>query len=96
MRARAKLCTHPLAYQLAHTPTRPPTRARTHPSARLRYCEEPLAAGVQRPWCAGRLPNLYGFVQERYWGVGLFKYFTITQVRACAHIGSMGWPGWSV
>eukprot|EP00762_Andalucia_godoyi_P003532 ANDGO_04333.mRNA.1 GPI mannosyltransferase 2 len=31
-----------------------------------------------RPYCESR--NLYGYVQSRYWGVGLFKYYTLKQI----------------
>ena len=33
-----------------------------------------------RPWCQGALPTIYGFVQQHYWGVGLFRYFTVAQI----------------
>ena len=44
-------------------------------SAWLTFCQ----GGVVRPWCSGRLPNVYSFVQSHYWGVGLFKYFKVQQ-----------------
>ena len=34
-----------------------------------------------RPWCDGSvLPNMYGFIQGEYWGVGPFKYYQLKQV----------------
>lgn len=36
--------------------------------------------GPRRPWCDGAiLPNVYGFVQSEYWGVGFLRYFTPAQ-----------------
>ncbi|CAD7703381.1 unnamed protein product, partial [Ostreobium quekettii] len=42
------------------------------------FCSPPHA--TTRPWCGGRVPYLYGFVQEHYWDVGPFKYFQTKQV----------------
>jgi phosphatidylinositol glycan class V len=42
-----------------------------------RYC---LQQQEPRPWCDAALPNLYGFVQSHYWGVGLLKYYQLSQV----------------
>ncbi|GIL75979.1 hypothetical protein Vretifemale_5662 [Volvox reticuliferus] len=33
-----------------------------------------------RPWCASRLPYVYGFIQSEYWNVGLFRYWTLQQL----------------
>ncbi|WRT64086.1 uncharacterized protein IL334_001015 [Kwoniella shivajii] len=33
-----------------------------------------------RPWCENGLPSAYGFVQKEYWGNGLFKYWTISNI----------------
>lgn len=33
-----------------------------------------------RPWCKSRLPNLYGFLQSHYWGVGFLRYFEVKQM----------------
>ncbi|CAL9148506.1 uncharacterized protein LOC103991056 [Musa acuminata AAA Group] len=33
-----------------------------------------------RPWCKQRLPNLYGFLQSHYWGVGFLRYFQVKQL----------------
>ncbi|KAF8594119.1 hypothetical protein BDV93DRAFT_459619, partial [Ceratobasidium sp. AG-I] len=37
---------------------------------------EPL---YPRPWCASRLPMIYGFVQSHYWDVGFLRYWTVAQ-----------------
>ncbi|KAL1199022.1 hypothetical protein V5N11_028361 [Cardamine amara subsp. amara] len=33
-----------------------------------------------RPWCKGRIPLLYSFIQSHYWGVGFLKYFQFKQL----------------
>ncbi|XP_038983056.1 GPI mannosyltransferase 2 isoform X2 [Phoenix dactylifera] len=33
-----------------------------------------------RPWCKARIPNLYGFLQNHYWGVGFLRYFQVKQL----------------
>lgn len=33
-----------------------------------------------RPWCRARLPNVYAFVQQHYWGVGLLRYWRLQQL----------------
>ncbi|XP_020596521.1 GPI mannosyltransferase 2, partial [Phalaenopsis equestris] len=33
-----------------------------------------------RPWCSSRVPNLYGYLQSHYWGVGFLKYFEVKQL----------------
>ncbi|KAK8949330.1 hypothetical protein KSP39_PZI005209 [Platanthera zijinensis] len=33
-----------------------------------------------RPWCKSRVPNLYGFLQSHYWGVGFLRYFEVKQL----------------
>ncbi|WVQ85547.1 hypothetical protein IAT38_007713 [Cryptococcus sp. DSM 104549] len=38
------------------------------------------AAGVARPWCYNPAPISYGFVQNRYWNVGPFNYWTLEQL----------------
>ncbi|KDN49607.1 glycosyltransferase family 76 protein [Tilletiaria anomala UBC 951] len=39
-----------------------------------RYAEEP------RPWCDGKLPLVYSFVQRDYWDVGLLRYWSLGQL----------------
>jgi hypothetical protein len=44
-----------------------------------------LLAGVYggaavRPWCHKTLPSAYGYVQDVYWDVGLFKFYRWDQV----------------
>ncbi|KAK1573855.1 mannosyltransferase [Colletotrichum navitas] len=43
----------------------------------LRYCS---GVSEARPWCARTVPSIYTFVQEHYWGVGLFRYWTLSNV----------------
>ena len=42
------------------------------------FCVE--GAALDRPWCHSPLPLAYPFVQQHYWNVGLFRYFTLQQV----------------
>ncbi|KAI9675521.1 MAG: ER membrane glycoprotein subunit of the GPI transamidase complex-like protein [Trizodia sp. TS-e1964] len=37
------------------------------------YCKD-----MGRPWCAKRLPSIYEWVQDHYWNVGLFRYWTLS------------------
>ncbi|KAK8878729.1 GPI mannosyltransferase 2 [Apiospora arundinis] len=39
------------------------------------YCTEPSVEAL-RPWCLKTLPSIYTFVQEKYWNVGPFRYWT--------------------
>lgn len=36
--------------------------------------------GKSRPWCAERIPAVYGFVQSHYWGVGFLRYYQLKQL----------------
>jgi len=33
-----------------------------------------------RPWCSRSLPSIYTWVQDYYWNVGLFRYWTLSNV----------------
>ncbi|CDS01042.1 related to GPI18-mannosyltransferase [Sporisorium scitamineum] len=41
-----------------------------------RFC----LSGVDRPWCADRVPSIYAFVQSHYWNVGLLRYWQPAQL----------------
>ncbi|XP_049851798.1 GPI mannosyltransferase 2-like isoform X2 [Schistocerca gregaria] len=43
----------------------------------MTYCSNPDS---KRPWCQRTIPNIYSFVQDHYWNVGLFRYYTLKQV----------------
>ncbi|KAJ4459227.1 putative glycosyltransferase family 76 protein [Paratrimastix pyriformis] len=43
-----------------------------------RYCTDPTLP--VRPWCQARVPHLYPFVQDHYWNVGWFRYYTAKQL----------------
>lgn len=38
------------------------------------------SSDFSRPWCDSAVPNIYSFVQQHYWNVGLFRYFTVSQI----------------
>ncbi|KAG0648638.1 Glycosylphosphatidylinositol-anchor biosynthesis 18 [Hyphodiscus hymeniophilus] len=45
------------------------------------YCADANAdTTTLRPWCQKTIPSVYSFVQEHYWNVGLFRYWTIPNV----------------
>ncbi|KAF8595854.1 hypothetical protein BDV93DRAFT_528370 [Ceratobasidium sp. AG-I] len=48
------------------------------------FCIEPTTTATEslypRPWCASRLPMIYGFVQSYYWDVGFLRYWTVAQI----------------
>eukprot|EP00899_Mesostigma_viride_P024493 jgi/Mesvir1/5228/Mv15356-RA.2 len=50
-----------------------------HPCAGLGAMERDFTWEA-RPWCANRVPYLYGFVQSHYWAVGLFNYYRLQQL----------------
>lgn len=33
-----------------------------------------------RPWCSKTLPSVYSFLQSHYWGTGLFRYWTLSNI----------------
>ncbi|PUU79323.1 hypothetical protein B9Z19DRAFT_1192659 [Tuber borchii] len=45
-----------------------------------RYCLADAGAGEVRSWCGDTVPSIYFFVQERYWNVGIFRYWTISNI----------------
>ena len=32
------------------------------------------------PWCFSFIPDVYNYVQKKYWGVGLFQYYSLHQL----------------
>ena len=40
------------------------------------YC----AGHSTRPWCDHLVPSIYSWVQQEYWNVGLFKYWTLSNI----------------
>jgi len=44
------------------------------------YCALPVADEQRRPWCHYKIPNIYGFIEEHYWNLGLFKYYEPKQI----------------
>ncbi|KAH0607565.1 uncharacterized protein H6S33_002599 [Morchella sextelata] len=40
------------------------------------YC----TAGSNRPWCSNTFPSIYFYVQDYYWDVGMFRYWTLPNV----------------
>jgi GPI mannosyltransferase 2 len=40
------------------------------------YCTR----GNTRPWCDRFIPSIYGWVQDYYWEVGLFRYWTLNNL----------------
>ncbi|KAK1992067.1 mannosyltransferase [Colletotrichum falcatum] len=63
----------------------------------LRYC---AGASEARPWCTRTVPSIYSFVQEHYWGVGLFRYWTPSNlplfILATPVLGLLIVSGWDV
>ncbi|KAI3528418.1 mannosyltransferase [Colletotrichum filicis] len=63
----------------------------------LRYCS---GASEARAWCERTVPSIYSFVQEHYWGVGLFRYWTLSNVPlfvlAAPVLGLLMVSGWEV
>ena len=50
-------------------------------------------------WCQQRIPLIYSHVQAKYWNVGLFRYWTVSQipnfVLAAPSLIVLLWAGWT-
>lgn len=44
------------------------------------YCSPDNIHGPIAVWCQGLLPNVYGFIQSRYWDVGFLTYYSISRI----------------
>ncbi|KAF7507731.1 hypothetical protein GJ744_010160 [Endocarpon pusillum] len=47
--------------------------------AYARYCNLGLPDEL-RPWCNEYVPSIYAWVQRHYWNVGLFRYWTVSNI----------------
>ncbi|KAF2739612.1 GPI mannosyltransferase 2 [Polyplosphaeria fusca] len=44
------------------------------------YCTATASGPGLRPWCANTVPSIYSWVQSHYWNVGLFRYWTMSNL----------------
>ena len=44
-----------------------------------------------RPWCSALPPSIYTFVQSHYWNVGLFRYWTVSNLPLFLLALPLGW-----
>ncbi|EUC45859.1 glycosyltransferase family 76 protein [Bipolaris oryzae ATCC 44560] len=54
------------------------------------FCNGESGAEI-RPWCEKRLPSIYSWVQSYYWNVGLFRYWTVSNLPLFALAAPMLW-----
>ncbi|TAQ88039.1 hypothetical protein B7494_g3652 [Chlorociboria aeruginascens] len=47
--------------------------------AYMEYCGHTNGEAT-RPWCGKPIPSIYAFVQDHYWNVGLFRYWTLSNL----------------
>ncbi|EDU45170.1 GPI mannosyltransferase 2 [Pyrenophora tritici-repentis] len=47
--------------------------------AYVEFCYRGSGAGI-RPWCEKSVPSIYTWVQSHYWNVGLFRYWTVSNL----------------
>jgi len=64
-------------------------------AAYMQFCQ-----GANSPdWCKRRIPLIYSHVQAKYWNVGLFRYWTISQIPnfllAAPSLALLVWAGWT-
>ena len=53
----------------------------------MEYCRP----SSTRPWCTALPPSIYTFVQSHYWNVGLFRYWTLSNLPLFALVFPLGW-----
>jgi GPI mannosyltransferase 2 len=64
-------------------------------AAYVQFCTE------EKPpdWCQRRIPLVYSHVQAKYWDVGLFRYWTLSQIPnfllAAPSLALLIWAGWT-
>ncbi|KAF2628703.1 glycosyltransferase family 76 protein [Macroventuria anomochaeta] len=46
--------------------------------AYLEFCS--TSDSTIRPWCENSIPSIYSWVQSHYWNVGLFRYWTLSNL----------------
>lgn len=44
------------------------------------FCKGNTDTNLDSPWCNDSLPNIYAYVQKRYWGNGFLAYYELKQV----------------
>ncbi|KAF2642614.1 GPI mannosyltransferase 2 [Massarina eburnea CBS 473.64] len=44
------------------------------------YCTTGHGHGITAPWCQRMIPSIYTWVQSKYWNVGLFRYWTLSNI----------------
>ena len=57
----------------------------------LQFCSGPAYSATPQEWCYATLPNVYSFVQARYWGVGFLRYWQLQQVMQLLTTGHIQW-----
>ncbi|KAJ4984620.1 mannosyltransferase [Stagonosporopsis vannaccii] len=55
----------------------------------LKFCS--TSSPAIRPWCEHRIPSIYSWVQSYYWGVGFFRYWTLSNLPLFLLAGPMLW-----
>ncbi|KAH8599794.1 hypothetical protein B0O99DRAFT_668254 [Bisporella sp. PMI_857] len=48
--------------------------------AYVEFCRSSTTVTSKRVWCQQMLPSISGFVQDHYWNVGPFRYWTVSNI----------------